>query len=157
MGLVCQFLLLPALTVPLALAVAPTPSMALGMILVASCPGGNVSNVLTQLAGGRVTVSVGMTAVSTLAAVVITPLNLTLWGSLSPATADLVRSVALDPLQVGTNVALVLAIPCLVGMTVAHRGAGGRQRPAATDEGLVDRVLRGGRRGGLRREPRPPS
>lgn len=118
-GLLCQFVLLPALTFPLAMAVAPTPSMALGMILVAACPGGNVSNVITQLAGGRVTVSVGMTAVSTLAAMVTTPLNLAFWGSRDPSTRALLTDVALDPTGVALNVAMVLAIPCVVGMTVA--------------------------------------
>ncbi|MEN0066606.1 MAG: bile acid:sodium symporter family protein [Myxococcota bacterium] len=120
-GLFCQFLLLPALAFPLAIAVAPVPSMALGMILVAACPGGNISNVITQLAGGRVSVSVGMTAVSTLAAVVTTPLNLTFWGSMHPSTAALIRDVALDPLQVAVNVALLLAVPCAIGMLVAAR------------------------------------
>ena len=119
-GLLCQFLLLPALTFPLAVMIAPTPSMALGMILVAACPGGNVSNVITQLAGGRVTVSVGMTAVSTVAAMVTTPFNLTFWGSLHPSTAALLTHVALDPLQVAVNVAAVLAVPCAVGMTTAR-------------------------------------
>ena len=119
-GLVCQFVLLPALSVPLALAAAPTPSMALGMILVASCPGGNVSNVLTQLAGGRVSVSVGMTAVSTIAAMITTPLNLAFWGAWIPETRALLTDVALDPLGVAINVAVVLALPCTLGMTVAH-------------------------------------
>lgn len=123
-GLVCQFLLLPALAFPLAIAVAPTPSMALGMILVASCPGGNVSNVITQLAGGRVTVSVGMTAVSTLAAMFTTPFNLAFWGSLDPRTNALLTEVALDPTQVAGNVAMVLAVPCLVGMAVARWAPG---------------------------------
>ena len=117
-GLLCQFLLLPALTFPLALAVAPTPSMALGMMLVAACPGGNVSNLITQLAGGRVSVSVGMTAISTIAAVVTTPFNLTFWGSLAPSTAALVTEVSLDPVAVAGNVAIVLAIPCSLGIAV---------------------------------------
>ncbi|MBX2804099.1 MAG: bile acid:sodium symporter family protein [Myxococcales bacterium] len=119
-GLLCQFVLLPALAFPLAIAVAPTPSMALGMMLVAACPGGNVSNVITQLAGGRVSVSVGMTAVSTLAAMVTTPFNLQFWGSRNPETAALLTEVALDPVGVAINVAMVLAIPCLVGMSVAR-------------------------------------
>lgn len=119
-GLICQFVLLPALAWPLALYVAPVPSMALGMMLVAACPGGNISNVLTQLAGGRLSVSVGMTAVSTLAATLTTPLNLTFWGSLHPSTAALLREVSLDPLQVALNVALLLALPCTLGMLLAH-------------------------------------
>ena len=40
------------------------------MILVASCPSGNLSNIMTYLAGGNTALSVGMTAVSTAAAVV---------------------------------------------------------------------------------------
>lgn len=126
-GLVCQFLLLPALAFPLAIAVAPTPSMALGMMLVAACPGGNVSNALTQLAGGRLSVSVGMTAVSTLAAVVVTPLNLGFWGSLHPSTAALVTAVQLDPVELGGTLALVLAMPCAIGMGVR------RSLPAVAD------------------------
>ncbi|MCB9674215.1 MAG: bile acid:sodium symporter family protein [Alphaproteobacteria bacterium] len=118
-GLFCQFVLLPALTFPLAILVAPIPSMALGMILVAACPGGNVSNFLTQLAHGRVTVSVGMTAVSTVAAVFTTPFNLTFWGSLHPSTAKLVTAVSLDPFAMLQSVALLLLVPVLLGMGCA--------------------------------------
>lgn len=123
-GLLCQMVLLPAIAYPIALAVAPTPSMALGMILVASCPGGNVSNVLTKLGNGRVSVSVGMTAVSTFAAVVTTPANFAFWGSLDPSTRALLTEVALDPVDLAGNVALVLFVPCFVGMTVAHFAPG---------------------------------
>lgn len=123
-GLFCQVVLLPAFALPLALLVAPTPSMALGMILVASCPGGNVSNALTQLANGRVSVSVGMTAVSTLVAVVTTPANFAFWGSLHPWTRALMTQVALDPLDLAGNVALILGAPCLLGMAVAHFAPG---------------------------------
>lgn len=117
-GLLCQFLLLPALTFPLAIWVAPTPSMALGMMLVAACPGGNVSNFITSVAGGRVSVSVGMTAVSTLAAVLMTPFNLAFWGSRSEATAPLVREFALDPVELAGTLALLLLLPVTVGMLV---------------------------------------
>lgn len=123
-GLLCQFVLLPALAWPLALAIAPTPSLALGMMLVAACPGGNVSNALTQLAGGRIGVSVGMTAASTLAAVVTTPANLSFWGSLHPSTAALVTAVALDPVEVAWTVGAVLALPCALGMAVARFAPG---------------------------------
>jgi predicted Na+-dependent transporter len=55
--------------------------IALGMILVAACPGGNLSNIITYLARGNCAISVSMTAVSTAAAIIMTPLNLALWGS----------------------------------------------------------------------------
>ncbi len=123
-GLVCQFLILPAITFPLAIAIAPTPSMALGMMLVAACPGGNVSNFLTQLANGRLTVSVGMTAVSTVAAVFTTPFNLAFWGSMHPSTAKLVTDVALDPFQMFQSVALLLLVPVALGMGCAAKFPG---------------------------------
>ena len=72
-GLVAQFLLLPAATFGLTLLLDPVPSVALGMILVAACPGGNISNFLAWLARGNAALSVGMTAISTAAAVVMTP------------------------------------------------------------------------------------
>lgn len=120
-GLIAQFLLLPALTFLLTRILDPMPSIALGMILVASCPGGNLSNFITHLAGGNAALSVSMTAVSTLAAVVMTPLNLAFWGSLSAETAAILHAIALDPVQLALTVLLILGIPLVVGMTVARR------------------------------------
>jgi BASS family bile acid:Na+ symporter len=91
------------------------------MILVASCPGGNVSNFITHLAGGNTAVSVSMTAISTAAATVLTPLNIALWGSLDPGTAGLLRQVAVDPVGMISTVMLVLAVPLVLGMVVAAR------------------------------------
>lgn len=119
-GILCQFLLLPALACPIALAIAPTPSMALGMMLVAACPGGNVSNFLTQIGNGKLAVSVGMTAVSTLAAVVTTPFNLSFWGTRSASTAALMQAVALDPFEMFESVAVLLLVPVALGMGLAH-------------------------------------
>nr|WP_255216014.1 bile acid:sodium symporter family protein [Pseudenhygromyxa sp. WMMC2535] len=124
-GLLCQFLLLPALTWALsrgllAIGLIP-PSMALGMILVAACPGGNMSNFLTHLAGGRTTTSIGMTAVSTAAAVVMTPLNIGLWGGLSPDTAAILTEVALEPIDMLRSVTLILGVPLVAGVFVSTR------------------------------------
>ncbi len=119
-GLLAQFVLLPAFTFGLTLAVGPAPSIALGMILVASCPGGNLSNLMTYLAGGNAAVSVSMTAISTLAAILMTPLNLSLWGSLNPATAEILRQVHLSPVDVFVTVFVILGIPLALGLAVAH-------------------------------------
>lgn len=120
-GLVAQFLLLPAATYALTRIIHPVPSIALGMILVAACPGGNISNVITHLAGGNTALSIGMTAVSTAAAVVMTPLNITFWGSLNPETAAILEQVNLDPLQLLLTVVTILGVPLVAGMTVAAR------------------------------------
>jgi BASS family bile acid:Na+ symporter len=127
-GLVCQFLLLPAAAWALAMVIAATPSMALGLILVAACPGGNVSNFLTQLAQGRTSVSVGMTAVSTVLAVVTTPLNLQFWGTRSTWTQPLLTDVALDPWSMLRSVTLLLLAPVVLGMTVAATAPNAAQR-----------------------------
>ena len=120
-GLGAQFLVLPAATFVLTLVIEPLPSVALGMLLVASCPGGNVSNFLTYLAGGNVALSVSMTSISSLAAMVMTPVNLALWGGLNPATAPLLTSVRIDPVEVLLTVTLVLAVPLAIGMALGHR------------------------------------
>jgi len=120
-GLIAQFLLLPALTFVLTLILDIQPSIALGMILVASCPGGNLSNVMTYLAGGNAPLSVGMTAVSTAAAIVMTPLNLSIWGSLNSETEPILRSVSLSPMDLFMTIFVILGIPLIVGMLLARR------------------------------------
>ncbi len=119
-GLLAQFVLLPAFTFLLTLVIRPLPSMALGMILIGACPGGNLSNIMTYLARGNAAVSVSMTAVSTAAAVFMTPLNLSLWGSLNPATAPILRQVSLNPWNVFTTIFMILGVPLFLGMTAAR-------------------------------------
>ncbi len=118
-GLGAQFFLLPAVTFLLTLILGPAPSIALGMLLVASCPGGNLSNLMTYLAGGNAALSVSMTAVSTAAAVIMTPLNFSLWGRLNPNTAPILREVSLSPFDVFITIFLILALPMALGMTAA--------------------------------------
>ena len=119
-GLIAQFILLPAFTFLLILVLKPHPSMALGMILVAACPGGNLSNIMTYLAKGNCAVSISMTAISTVAAIVMTPLNLSIWGSLNPATADILRRVSLSPVDVFITVFVILGIPLILGQMLAR-------------------------------------
>lgn len=119
-GLAAQFILLPAFTFVLTLVMKPHPSMALGMILVAACPGGNLSNIMTYLAKGNCAVSISMTAISTVAAIVMTPLNLSIWGSLNPHTAEILRRVSLSPVDVFVTVFVILGIPLIIGQVLAR-------------------------------------
>ncbi|WP_319824626.1 bile acid:sodium symporter family protein [Thalassovita sp.] len=120
-GLVSQFVALPALTFLLVLATAPRPSIALGLILVAACPGGNISNFITARAGGNVALSVSMTAVATVAALVLTPLNVGLWGYLYEPTRTILRDTHIDPVQVAITVGLMLVLPLVLGITLNTR------------------------------------
>jgi len=119
-GLAAQFVLLPMFTFALTMIVRPQPSVALGMILVAACPGGNLSNIITYLAKGNCAVSISMTAVSTAAAIVMTPLNLSLWGGLNPETAAILRQVSLSPIDVFTTIFLILGIPLSLGLILSR-------------------------------------
>lgn len=72
--MVSQLVLLPAVAFAIALAWAPGPALAVGLMIIAAAPGGVTSNLLTRYAGGDTPLSVTMTAVTSLAAMVTVPL-----------------------------------------------------------------------------------
>lgn len=117
-GLISQFLLLPALTFVLVSIIKPLPSIALGLFLVASCPGGNLSNYLTYLSKGNTPLSITMSAVSTVFAIVMTPLNFMFWGSLYPGTNELLRSFTISAMDMFTTIFLMLGLPLIIGMII---------------------------------------
>lgn len=123
-GLVAQFILLPAITCLATWWLGVEPELALGMILVASCPGGSFSNIMTWIGRANVAVSVSMTAVSSLAATIMTPFNFALYGYLNPHTREIFTSIALDPVSILLLVTLVLAVPLVLGMWVGRRFPG---------------------------------
>lgn len=123
-GMLAQFLLLPAATCLVTWALRIDAELALGMILVAACPGGAFSNVMTWMARGNLAVSVSMTAVSSLAATVMTPLNFALYGWLNPYTREYLTQISLEPGSVLSLVLLVLALPMVVGMFTGRRFPG---------------------------------
>jgi bile acid:Na+ symporter, BASS family len=120
-GLTAQFLLLPAATFALTRILDPAPSIALGMILVGCCPGGNISNIVTHLAKGNTGLSIGMTGVATIVAAVATPANFAFWGSLDPGTREVLRSIVLDPVDLAITIALLLVIPVTAGVLLRLR------------------------------------
>jgi len=119
-GVVSQFLVLPAITFALITGIQPLPSIALGMFMVAACPGGNISNFITHLSGGNTALSVSLTAIATLLAVGMTPLNLQFWSSLYAPTATILNEVAISPLEMIKLVALLLGMPLVLGMYINH-------------------------------------
>ena len=119
-GLLCQFLLMPAIATVLLVLIQPAPSVALGIILVAACQGGNVSNFFTSLARGNAALSISMSSISTLAAILMTPFNFLFWGSVNPATAPLLRSISLQPSDILLTVLTILVLPTILGMLAAH-------------------------------------
>ncbi len=120
-GLTSQFLLLPALTFVLVLAVQPQASVALGLILVAACPGGNISNFITHRAGGNTALSVSMTGFATVGAILLTPVNIAFWGSLYGPSAAILRATSIDPVSIAITVGLMLILPLVLGVALNVR------------------------------------
>ncbi|NDW45063.1 bile acid:sodium symporter family protein [Ruegeria sp. PrR005] len=120
-GLFSQFVVLPVLTFALVWVTAPRPSIALGLILVAACPGGNISNFITHRAGGNAALSVSMTAFATVGAIIMTPANIALWGSLYPPTRAILQETRIDPVQIAITVGLMLILPLILGVVLNMR------------------------------------
>ncbi|WCL80148.1 bile acid:sodium symporter [Saprospira sp. CCB-QB6] len=125
LGLLGQLFLLPALSFAFlyaawALNIAPLPSIALGMLLVAACPGGNMSNFFTHLAKGDTALSVSLSACTTLLAAVSTPLNFMFWGSRLPFAQEQMKTLSLDFLPLFIDVSLMLGLPLLLGLILAN-------------------------------------
>ncbi|NND82448.1 MAG: bile acid:sodium symporter family protein [Gammaproteobacteria bacterium] len=116
-----QILILPLLTLFMCYLFNPIPSVALGMILVACCPGGNVSNILVLLGRGNTALSVALTATSSLAAALLTPVSILFWSGLYGPTAELLTQINFDPLSFLAQTSLILALPLLLGMACVKR------------------------------------
>jgi bile acid:Na+ symporter, BASS family len=119
-GVLVQFIALPAITFVLTLLLDVRASIALGMILVACCPPGNVSNILTHRSGGDVALSVSMTAVSNVLAIFLMPLNVAFWGSLHPTADDVLEDISLSAADMLVEVGLVIGVPFVAGITIAR-------------------------------------
>lgn len=115
-AILAQLVVLPAVTFGLTLVLPVSASMALGMIVVACCPPGNISQVLTHRSGGNVALSVSMTAVGNLLYIVAMPISIAFWGSLHPTGRQLLHAVALNPWQMLLEIVLIIGVPFAAGL-----------------------------------------
>lgn len=120
-GVLSQFILLPLLTFGLVVLIKPQPSIALGMMMVAACPGGNISNFMTHLAKGNTALSVSLTAFATFLAMFMTPFNFQFYGNLYEPTSEILKTVAIAPLELVKVVLMILGIPLVLGMLLRHK------------------------------------
>jgi len=120
-GFASQFIALPLFTFLLVLIIKPTPSVAMGMILVAACPGGNISNFISSMAKGNIALSVTLTAIATVAAVFMTPFNFAFWGNLYSEASNLVIPIEIDAWEMIKTVFILLGIPIIIGMLFAKQ------------------------------------
>ena len=125
LGMICQLVLLPIFTFLLALSLGRwiSPMMGLGMILVASCPGGNISNFMSSLSKANIELSVSLTAISTALAIFMTPAIFFIWGNLYLHTAQVAAEVPtlVIPLwDVFKTIFILLGIPLTLGILCSH-------------------------------------
>ncbi|MCR5325459.1 MAG: bile acid:sodium symporter family protein [Bacteroidales bacterium] len=125
LGMCCQLILLPLFTFLLALLLGGNInwSMALGMILVASCPGGNISNFMSSLSKANVELSVSLTAISTALCVLLTPFNFWLYGNLYLKFASInadVPQLVIPLWDVFKTIFILLGIPLCLGMLTSQ-------------------------------------
>ena len=122
LGIICQMLLLPALTLLLVIVMGNwiSPMIALGMILVAACPGGNISNFITSLSRGNVELSVSLTAFNTALCVFSTPINFAIWGNLYlkyAAKQDIILPELQIPFwEIFQSIVIIMGIPLVLGI-----------------------------------------
>ncbi len=120
-GVFSQFILMPAMTFLLVWTIEPSPSVALGMILVASCPGGNISNFITSLAKGNTELSVSLTGIADISSILMTPFNFAFWATLYTVTSDMVIPINIDPYEMFKTILILLGIPIVLGMLFATK------------------------------------
>lgn len=121
LGIICQMVLLPGLTFLLTLALKDfiSPMIGLGMILVAACPGGNISNFITSLSRGNTELSVSLTAVNTAACIVTTPANFAFWGGMfikHAAIASSLPELSIPFWEILKTIIILLGIPIILGV-----------------------------------------
>ena len=125
-GVRMQWVGLPLVTFLVALALNQwiTPMIALGMILVACCPGGNISNFISSLSKGNVELSVSMTAITTALAPIVTPFNFWFWGNLYAHIVSVKQNIpelSIPFLPMLYQILLLLGVPIVLGLLFARR------------------------------------
>ena len=121
LGAVSQYVILPALTYLLVLIIRPSTPVALGMILVSSCPGGNVSNLISSISKANISLSVSLTTITTIMRLIMTPFNIAFWGGLYAKHSPLLVPITIDPIEMFRTVFLILGVPVILGMFVGMK------------------------------------
>ena len=119
-GLISQLILLPILTLLLIYLFRPPTSLALGMVLVGVCPGGNVSNFMVHLSKANAALSVCLTSIVTLAAIVVTPLSFSFWSSFIPDMNAIQQTIHVSPIDMLKTIVTLILIPLVIGMWLNH-------------------------------------
>lgn len=120
-GFLSQFLALPVVTYIFVWILQPIPSVALGLFLIAACPGGNISNFISSYGKANVALSITLTAIATSVAAFLVPVNFALWAGLYPDTVTLLKDVQVSFWDLLQTVFTLLGIPLIIGLIVKYK------------------------------------
>lgn len=120
-GFFSQFLALPLVTYIFVWIVQPIPSVALGLFLIAACPGGNISNFISSYGKANVALSITLTAIATSIAAFLVPVNFALWASFYPDTVSLLKEVDVFFLDLLGTVFMLLGVPLMIGLLFKYK------------------------------------
>ncbi|MBN2651771.1 MAG: bile acid:sodium symporter family protein [Spirochaetales bacterium] len=115
LGLVNQMIILPLIGFGLAVALKLPPELAVGLMILAACPGGATSNLITNLSKGDVALSITLTAISSFITVLTIPFiaNFSLWYFMSESEA-----ISLPVLKTIGQVVIITIVPVSLGMVI---------------------------------------
>ncbi|WP_224490939.1 bile acid:sodium symporter family protein [Robertkochia flava] len=120
-GVLSQYLVLPAVSFLLVWLLKPEAGLAVGMLLIAACPGGNISNFFSMQCGGNVALSVSLTIIATLLAPLMTPLNFEFWTTKLPYLQPVFNGIALNYTDLSLTVLQILVVPLVIGIWFTSR------------------------------------
>jgi len=120
-GLTSQLILLPLLTLLLIYIIQPAFTIQLGMLMVAACPGGNISNYMVHRSDGNTALSITMTSIVTLSAVLVTPFSFFLWTQILNAPADFERAISVEFIDMLIIIIQLIVIPLIIGLIINHQ------------------------------------
>jgi BASS family bile acid:Na+ symporter len=112
-GLICQYGIMPFLGFALAMILGLPPAIAVGLILMGCMPGGTTSNIFTYFSKGVLALSIMMTSVSTLVALIMVPATLAFYSGLAGYAGDYTI-----PAANVAQVLIVLLVPTIIGMVL---------------------------------------
>ena len=118
-GLFSQWIMLPIITIGLIFLFKPPASLALGMALVAACPGGNVSNFAVHMGKGNAALSVLLTSITTILAIFFTPLFFSVLIKLIDGAEKYGSTIEVNPFDMIRTIFLLIMVPLILGMASA--------------------------------------
>jgi BASS family bile acid:Na+ symporter len=119
-GLMSHYIVLPCITLALIWILRPRMGFALGMLLVASCPGGNIANFYALIGKGNIALSVSLTAISEGCSFFMLPLVFFFYSHFLPGVQGLPAELHLEPGIIIGTVFMVIGVPLVLGMTLNH-------------------------------------